>query len=622
MAPPSPDAAHAGRPRRLGSLVSRLWRDPASRSVFLFALVVVIVALAHGVPGREQSPIAAMERGAFDIQMRLLREHWPRPLERDVVLVGVDEASEEVFVEPVALWHRHFARLLAAFAQASPRAVGVDVVPPRRSYDDILPGGDLALFRAIRDLRQKTVVIFALTVDKEGRAAPMHPTFARVIGDAGLGLDQQLRDPDLVSRRFSESELGESGPAKTLVGQIVRGLGMPVGEGYIDYSIGADIAYIPMQDVIAWMEAGDTERLRRVFDGRVALVGYVNKDADRWELPVKLVDIDKAQGRGGLNQPGVITHYQALRSQLTSGLLKPVPETARWSLTLLAAALVLLHFRLRYVLPGLLLLHAAGLAAGLHAIREHQALLPLASVSFTLWTAFVVRSAADGVESMRLKRSFAGSVSPAVMKEMLAGGLTAGVGGQLAEVCILFSDIRGFTTLTEKMPPEVITRLLQRYFDSMVRAVHQFDGTVDKFIGDGMMVLFGAPRRSPDPCGHAVRCAVAMLDGLDELNREFEREGLPAIAIGIGISFGAVTVGNIGSSERHNYSAIGDAVNVAARLEGLTKELGRKIVVTEAVARRAEGQFEFDALGRHEVKGHSPVEVWGVRDRAKPVERK
>jgi adenylate cyclase len=195
------------------------------------------------------------------------------------------------------------------------------------------------------------------------------------------------------------------------------------------------------------------------------------------------------------------------------------------------------------------------------------------------------------------------------------------VGGQLAEVCILFSDIRGFTTLTEKMPPEVITSVLQRYFDSMVRAVHQFDGTVDKFIGDGMMVLFGAPRRSPDPCGDAVRCAVAMLDGLHGLNREFEREGLPAIAIGIGISFGSVTVGNIGSSERHNYSAIGDAVNVSARLEGLTKELGRKIVLTEAVARRAGAQFEFDPLGLHEVKGHSPVEVWGLRDRAKPAEQ-
>jgi adenylate cyclase len=602
-------------------LLARLWRNPGSRSVALYAIVVAILVVASTLPAREESPIAALERYSFDIQMRLLRWQWAKPLAQDVVLVGVDEASEEVFVEPVALWHRHFARLLAALGQAAPRAVGVDVVPPRRSYDDIIPGGDLALFRAIRDLRQKTVVVFALTVDKEGRAAPMHPTFVRVIGEAGLGLDQQLRDPDLVSRRFSERELGESGPARTLVGQLLRALALPVDEGYIDYSIGSSIQYVPMQDVIGWMEAGDGERLRRSFDGRVVLVGYVNKDADRWELPVKLIDIDRAQGRGGRNQPGVVTHYQALRSQLASGLLKPVLEPVSWALALLAAGLVLFHFRLAYVLPALLAFHGFAFGAGMYAIREHQAILPLAMVLFALWAAFVVRSAADGIESMRLKRSFAGQVSPAVMKEMLGGGLSPGLGGHLAEVCVLFSDIRGFTTLSENMPPELVTTVLQRYFDRMVKAVHRFDGTVDKFIGDGMMVLFGAPRKSADPCGDAVRCAHAMLEGLAELNGEFAREGLPALAIGIGINYGSVTIGNIGSSERHNYSAIGDVVNVAARLEGLTKELGRKIVVTETVASRIGTMFDFEPLGRHEVKGHSPVAVWAVRDGGVPASK-
>jgi adenylate cyclase len=163
------------------------------------------------------------------------------------------------------------------------------------------------------------------------------------------------------------------------------------------------------------------------------------------------------------------------------------------------------------------------------------------------------------------------------------------------------------------MPPVVVTTVLQRYFDRMVHAVHRFDGTVDKFIGDGMMVLFGAPRKSADPCGDAVQCALAMMKELDQLNADFEREGLPVLTIGIGINYGTVTVGNIGSSERHNYSAIGDAVNVAARVEGLTKDLGRKIVITEAVVARIGERFHFDPLGTHNVKGHSPVKVWGIR---------
>ncbi len=598
-------------------IARRLWSQPHSRSAVLYLLVVLFLIAASRLPGAEDAPLARLERVAFDTQMQLLRDHWPRPIENDVVLVGIDEGSEEVFTEPVALWHLHFAKLLAALGDARPRAIGIDVVPPERSYDDIVPGYDLALFRAIRDLRQKTVAVFALTVDREGRAARMHPTFARVIGEQGLGIDQQLRDADSVSRRFNEADLGAARTARTLVGQMLRGIGIPVDTGYIDYSVGSRMDYIPMQDVIAWRELGDTGRLEKAFAGRIVLVGYVLKRADRWELPVRLIDIDRADGRARLSQPGVITHLQVLRSHLASGLLKPMTQDSRWALCLVAAGLVFFHFRLATALAIVLGLTAVVVGAGLYAIRAHQVLVPVASVIFTLWAGFVTRAIVDGIENTiergRLRRTFAGQVSPAVMNEMLDGSLSPGVSGQLAEVCILFSDIRDFTTLSERMPPVVVTTVLQRYFDRMVHAVHRHEGTVDKFIGDGMMVLFGAPRRSPDPCGDAVKCALAMMSELDLLNAEFEKEGLPTLTIGIGVNFGTVTVGNIGSSERHNYSAIGDAVNVAARLEGMTKELGRKILITEPVVSRIGEGFQFDPLGSHKVKGHSPVIVWGIR---------
>jgi adenylate cyclase len=103
------------------------------------------------------------------------------------------------------------------------------------------------------------------------------------------------------------------------------------------------------------------------------------------------------------------------------------------------------------------------------------------------------------------------------------------------------------------------------------------------------------------------------MEELDRLNVEFAAEGLPILVIGIGINYGSVVVGNIGSSERHNYSAIGDAVNVAARIEGLTKELGRKIIITHAVVNRLGERFQFDPLGEQKLKGHSPVSVWGIR---------
>lgn len=615
----SPHPGEASKARALAAIARRLWSKPRSRNLVLYALVALLVLVASRLPDPEDAPLARMERAAFDSQMQVLRNHWPRPLEGDIVLVGIDEGSEETFTEPVALWHKHFARLFSALAGARPRAVGVDVVPPERSYDDIAPGYDLAFFRAIRDLRSQTVVVFALTVDREGRAARMHPTFARVIGEEGLGVDQQWRDPDSVLRRFSEAELGKTQAANTLAGQLLRSLGLPVDEGFIDYSIGSRAEYIPMQDVIAWKEQGEESRLRETFGGKIVLVGYVLKRADRWELPVQLIDIDpdNADGRARLSQPGVITHMQVLRSHFAHGLLKPVGEELRWTLCLLAAGLVFFRLRLAAALATVVVLTGLVFGLGLYAIRAHQVLVPVASIVFTLWSGIVARGIVDGIENTiergRLRRTFAGQVSPAVMNEMLAGSLTPGVSGQLADVCILFSDIRDFTTLSERMPPVVVTTVLQRYFDRMVRAVHRYEGTVDKFIGDGMMILFGAPRPSADPCGDAVKCALAMMSELDDLNAEFEAEGLPTLTNGIGINFGSVTVGNIGSSERHNYSAIGDAVNVAARMEGLTKELGRKILITEAVVTRMGEGFHFDPLGSHEVKGHSPVNIWGIR---------
>lgn len=615
----APPAGHETRSHALSALALRLWSRPRSRSVVLYALVAILFLVASVVPGTDDSLLARLERAAFDTQMLVLRERWPRPLADDVVLVGIDERSEEIFTEPIALWHMHLARLLGALGEGKPRAVGVDVVPPARSYDNIVPGYDLALFRAIRDVRQKTKVVFALTVDRDGYAARMHPTFLRVIGEDGLGIDQQFQDPDSVSRRFSEAELGKTQPVKTLAGQMLRAAGLPVGAGYIDYSVGTKVEYLPMQDVIAWKEQGDAARLEKAFAGKIVMVGYVLKRADRWALPVQLIDIDpgKSDGLGRSSQPGVMTHLQVLRSHLASGLLQPLEDGLRWALCLLAAGLVFFHFRLATALVVVLALTTILAGAGLYAIRVHQVLLPVASVMFTLWAGFVTRAIVDGIENTvergRLRRTFAGQVSPAVMNEMLAGSLSSGVSSQLADVCILFSDIRDFTTLSERMSAGLVTNVLQRYFDRMVHAVHRYEGTVDKFIGDGMMVLFGAPRKSADPCGDAVRCALAMMTELDELNAEFVAEGLPTLTIGIGINYGTVTVGNIGSSERHNYSAIGDAVNVAARLEGLTKELGRKIVITDAVVSRMGEGFQFDPLGSHHLKGHSPVSVWGIR---------
>jgi class 3 adenylate cyclase len=595
--------------------LAQIWSKPRARIAAIFLLVMLVSAAGLFFPKSGVTFADFLERQTFDIQMRLLRSYFADEIENDIVLIGQDELSEDLFTEPTALWHRHYADVLQALSRTSPQAVGVDIALPDRSYDNIIAGLDFSLLQSIFALKQRTVLVFAETVDEQGKPIRVHPTYARILGEEGLGIDQQLKDPDQVARRFSERELGEG--VASFSGQILRGLKRPVGEGYIDYSIGGKLDYLPMQLVIEKFRAHDDTWLKKNFEGRIVLFGSVAKRSDRWTLPVKLAVWEDVEGALGLIQPGVLIHLQALRSQISGGLLTPVSGIWSAVFCLLAACAVLARFRVWLLVTGALVLPIVLLVASLAMIKSAHFLFPLASVVATLWLAFAVRGVVEAVESVaeriRLKRSFAGQVSPAVMDEILAGELMPDSHAQLLEVCVIFSDIRGFTTLSETMSAESVMALLQRYFDRMVKVVHRYDGTIDKFIGDGMMVLFGTPRALPDPCGSAVRCAMDMLRELKALNLELMQDGLPPLDIGIGVNFGKAVVGNVGSSERHNYSAIGDTVNVAARVESVTKEVGCKILITETVMNRLGGRCNLESFGERVLKGHSPVSLWGVR---------
>jgi adenylate cyclase len=213
-----------------------------------------------------------------------------------------------------------------------------------------------------------------------------------------------------------------------------------------------------------------------------------------------------------------------------------------------------------------------------------------------------------------MKKLFGQYVSKDVYAQLVADPALARLGGQRREMTVLFSDIRGFTTLTERGQPDEVVGMLNEYFSSMVDLVFEHNGTLDKFVGDMVMALFGAPLDDPDHADHAVQTALAMIVELGRLNERWKAEGrFAGLDIGIGINTGPMIAGNIGSEAIMSYTVIGDAVNLGSRLESLNKEYGTRIIISEATRGRLKGQYQFRPLGNVVVKGKTqPVAIFEV----------
>jgi len=213
------------------------------------------------------------------------------------------------------------------------------------------------------------------------------------------------------------------------------------------------------------------------------------------------------------------------------------------------------------------------------------------------------------VERHRIDKAFGRYVSKEVAAEVMADAPS--LAGENREVSILFSDIRGFTTISEKRPPAELAAQLNEYFEAMTAAIFRHRGMVNDFIGDAVFGIFGAPVRDPDHAWHAVAAADAMERALQELNVKWEKEGQPLLHMGVGVHTGIVFAGNVGGRTRFKYTLIGDAVNLASRVEGVNKELGTTILLTEATHARVAARVRARDCGPVPVKGRNePVRVF------------
>jgi len=268
---------------------------------------------------------------------------------------------------------------------------------------------------------------------------------------------------------------------------------------------------------------------------------------------------------------------------------------------------------------------ALWLAAGYVALRYGLIIHTVAaatSIALTYVTVTVVKFTAEQRHTAELRATFGRYVSPQILEHILAHPESVQLGGERRDLTILFSDIRGFTTISEASEPEAVVEMLNEYLTRMVEILLEHGGTLDKFIGDAVMGFWNAPAADADHPRHAVECAIAMIEETARLRSRWEADGKPALRIGIGINTGEAVVGNIGAEKVFGYTVIGDAVNLASRLEGKNKDYGTEIIVSEFTKARIDVGFEMVYLDEVKVKGKErAVRIYEVKGPAVYPER-
>ena len=355
------------------------------------------------------------------------------------------------------------------------------------------------------------------------------------------------------------------------------------------------------------------------FKNKIVLVGRSARTAT--ELSRSQADLFNSPfGTAGGERlfPGVELQATLVDNYLTGGGLRSVPEG--WTLALVALLVPLLLWGNRRLHPA----GAAALAAALVAAIAGASwwlfgrfqlwwppLLPAAAAVAVYGAAALAGYAFVRRRARQTRAMFAQYVPPAVVSRLIAQPELMRLGGEAREVTLMFTDLANFTTLSEQLSAEQTVEVLTAYFNAMTPIVHATGGTVDKFIGDAVMAFWGAPLDDPQHAEHAVTAAISMQQAMQVLVADLRARGLPPIHMRIGLHTGRVVVGNVGSEQRFSYTAIGDAVNLAARLEGANKAFGTGILLSAATAAQLPSSVALRALDDVVVKGKTePVRVF------------
>ncbi|MGL9621405.1 adenylate/guanylate cyclase domain-containing protein [Bradyrhizobium sp. U531] len=594
------------------------------------------------------------------------------PATSPVVVVAIDGETYETPPfqgSPTQTWTREIGRVLGSITEGGAKVIGFDVIFKNSIEQSEIPFGDTALggrmkgfdrdyLIALRQISDGGKLVLGEILSNDHPEVPYRAQQVAVRNTV-RALNVHT-DHDDVIRRMPLSFAIEGRPVPAMAVELAaRATGAkpeiaPSGttelSGYAIPSavpntvalnfrgMGRDIPTYSFADLRACVEKGDRDFFRRAFDGKVVLLGTVLNFEDRKLTSMRLAGgHDGAPGaRCALPAPagiakarsdvaGVFVHATAVRNLLEHDAVTELGFPLRTILTIAFAAIIACAACLFAPTTAAIiwLASTAVYAAIAVAVFVHAMALPLtepvlaslAALASMVGYRFVL---ADRDERF-LRKSFALYLAPEVVDSMVASGKMPALGGEMRNVTMFFSDLSGFSSIAETMTPGELVTLMNEYLSAMTDIIESHGGYVDKYIGDSIVAMFGAPADDPAHATNAVRAALKCHDKLAELNAGHPAFAGHGLSHRIGLNSGEAVVGNIGSRRRFNYTVMSDTVNVASRLEGANKYYGTAIMASETTMAQTGATFawrELDAirvLGRGEaIKVFEPLAETGA----------
>lgn len=596
----------------------------------LVGLLVSVAVTAFSRTG----VLAGWETRAVDTFL-FLRDRVAAP---EITLVVIDDEAFQALGQRQPLSRRYVADLADFLLKSGARVVAFDLVLTAPT----VPGEDQALVATVdrwSAARPGSLLFatFAMPADPEGAGGyTLLPPFAPELGGM-LGFANAPIGADGMVRRFTPVLPRAGGgwlPALSLT-TLAASAGLPPAE--LAKRLAGDSVAIPLplrEESGALAGPADTPvsqlaaRSWRIdFTGpagafttfpsgplvQLARAGTVPDHDNPFRDRIVLVGATFAESRDHFPTPtglmaGVEIHAHMVNTLLSRRALLPPPWYLNVALlTLVCVSISMLSLWLRplwLALVGLVLV--AGLVAASYEAYTRGGywldfLAPLIGMLVYLQGAHVLRR-------RRLRSAFGQYVSPEIMDRVLQTGTP--LGGEVRRVTVLMSDLRGFTTMAERLAPEIVSEMMNEYFTAMVDVILAHRGLVQDFIGDAIMAVYGAPLDDPEHCWHAAHTAVAMHAALEGLNRRWEAEGRGPLAMGIAVHTGEAFAGTLGAPRKKKYAVLGDTVNTTSRMEGLNRDLGTGILISGAVLAVLKDRVVVRDRGSVTVKGRrQPIEI-------------